>query len=244
MNEKRDEMFDEFAQQVERIHQHSSQVEDLRFRATLKNGTSFNFHYNKAAYEREQSPQEPYQPRSLFNAIVDCVGAGLAAACLVLTLGVVWHIIFFGLLAATFVFSALDHFFDIRHEQAHKVFSNLREAFKILSIGTCNYCLALHTGMHVTGVVATTLLVGATALLLLSVQTKGAIVASLIATACMPFLALLSVRTLLALAGSALFSLWSVETLVISPNSKAKTNTVFGVIATVVSGLSLLGWGA
>jgi uncharacterized membrane protein YhiD involved in acid resistance len=66
----------------------------------------------------------------------------------------------------------------------------------------------------------------------------------LIATAGMPFLALLSVRTLLALAGSALFSLWSVETLVISPNSKAKTNTVFGVIATVISGLSLLGWGA
>jgi len=244
MEDNRIGMFTDFSKQVDEICQHSDQVETVKFTAKLKNGTSFSFHYNKDSYEKSLLPKRVYQPLSVFGSIIDCAGAGISIACLVLLIGPIWHVLLFSMLLATFTFAALDHLFDVGEEQAHKVFSNLRDGFKILAIGLCNYCIASMTGSHVIAVVTMTFIIAATALLLLSMQTKGSLIGSLATTTLLSFCSLFSLTSAMALSTCILYGLWSVQAFVLQSHNKVKSNTIFGVMATVGTALLLLGWGA
>jgi hypothetical protein len=84
----------------------------------------------------------------------------------------------------------------------------------------------------------------AAALFLLSLQTKGSMVASLVISTVLPMAILFTNRSLLGICAASLLSLWSVQELLLPPSWTSRTNTVFGVIGSIVLGLLLLGWGA
>ncbi len=244
MEEKRDAMFAQFLAQVEDICRHSAQVDDLKFQAQLGNGTSFRFRYNRASFLRSLNPSTPYQPHSVWGGVVDCVGGLCCLLMLIALFRSPWPMALYLLLLATFTFSALDHFLDETMRPAHRVFRTLGNVFRILSLGCGVYAIALKAGSHLTWVAACSLLGMAAALFLLSLQTKGALFASLVISMLLPMAILFTNRSLLGICAASLLSLWSLQELLLPSTWTSRTNTVFGVIGSIVLGLLLLGWGA
>ncbi|MCI2045527.1 MAG: hypothetical protein LKJ89_03690, partial [Sphaerochaeta sp.] len=78
----------------------------------------------------------------------------------------------------------------------------------------------------------------------LSLQTKGALFASLVISMLLPMAILFTNRSLLGICAASLLSLWSLQELLLPSTWTSRTNTVFGVIGSIVLGLLLLGWGA
>ncbi|NBK22119.1 MAG: hypothetical protein EOM68_08850, partial [Spirochaetia bacterium] len=78
-------LFSEFERQVGEITSHAQQVHKLDFTAKLRNGTHFNFTYNSDTFNRKLNSEgkHPYEPASVFNAVVDILGSLVSVAILV-----------------------------------------------------------------------------------------------------------------------------------------------------------------
>jgi hypothetical protein len=247
-------LFLEFERQVSEITAHAQQVHKLDFTAKLRNGTYFNFSYNSDTYNRKLNSEgkHPYTPSSVFNAVVDILGAVVSLVILIylaITIknsdlgfvnATVLIILSFCLFTACFVMTAIYHLFD-RSSGARFVFSNVMEALKILSLGFANIALAMVSSSERSSLVLLlTLLVGATAALLLSLGTQGGARASLSFCILLPYLPLLAQSSLAVLTTATLFGLWSLVALVAKSNLRIKSNTTFGLIGVVSLALNFL----
>ncbi len=245
-------LFSEFERQVGEITSHASQVHKLEFSAKLRNGTYFNFSFNSDTYNRQLSNEgkHPYTPASVFNAVVDILGSLVSLAVLVFLaitinkskLGFIQPTVFiilaFCLFTACFIISALYHLFD-RTSSARFVFSNVREALKILALAFSNVALAtLANPTKASLVLLFTLLLGATAALLLSLGTQGGARASLAFCIALPYLPLYSLSNLALLTTATLFGLWSLVGLIAKTNLRIKSNTTFALIGVLSLGLN------
>ncbi len=251
-------LFSEFERQVGEITSHAQQVHKLDFTAKLRNGTYFNFSYNSDTFNRKLNSEgkHPYTPSSVFNAVVDILGSLVSLVILVfLTIAIkrsdfgfvqatVLIILTFSLFSSYFVMSALYHLFD-RSSGARYVFSNVMEALKILSLAFSNVALAMLVSPEKASLVLLfTLLVGATATLLLSLGTQGGGRASLAFCILLPYLPLLAESNLALLTTATLFGLWSLVALVAKSSLRIKSNTTFaliGVVSLALNFLTLLG---
>ncbi|HKL58481.1 MAG TPA: hypothetical protein VJ863_01170 [Sphaerochaeta sp.] len=247
-------LFSEFERQVGEITSHAQQVHKLDFTAKLRNGTYFNFSYNSDTFNRKLSSEgkHPYAPASVFNAVVDILGSLVSSIILVL-LAITIHrsamgfiqptvliILSFSLFTSCFILNALYHLFD-RTSGARFVFSNVAEALKILSLSFANVALAMLTSPAKASLVLLfTLLVGATAALLLSLGTQGGGRASLAFCILLPYLPLYAETSLALLTTATLFGLWSLVALIAKSNLRIKSNTTFALIGVVSLALNFL----
>ncbi len=247
-------LFSEFERQVGEITSHAQQVHKLDFTAKLRNGTYFNFSYNSDTYSRKLNSEgkHPYTPASVFNAVVDMLGAVVSVVILIfLAIAInrsqkgfvqptVLIILSFSLFTSCFVINALYHLFD-RSSGARFVFSHVMEALKILSLAFANVALAMLTSPAKASLVLLfTLLVGATAALLLSLGTQGGARASLAFCIVLPYLPLFAVTSLPLLTTATLFGLWSLVGLVAKSNLRIKSNTTFALIGVVSLALNFM----
>ncbi|MDY0288456.1 MAG: hypothetical protein RBR15_06495 [Sphaerochaeta sp.] len=249
-----DKLFSEFERQVEEITSHASQVHKLDFSAKLRNGTYFNFSYNSDTYARKLNSEgkHPYAPASVFNAVVDILGS-LVSALLLVFLAIAIHksqlgfvrqtiliILAYSLFTSCFVISALYHLFD-RTSSARFVFSNVTEALKILALACSNVALAmLASPAKASLVLLFTLLVGATAALLLSLGTQGGGRASLAFCIVLPYLPLYAYSSVAFLTTATLFGLWSLVGLIAKSNLRIRSNTTFALIGVLSLALNFL----
>ncbi len=252
-------LFSEFERQVGEITSHAQQVHKLDFTAKLRNGTYFNFSYNSDTYNRKLTSEgkHPYTPASVFNAVVDILGTIVSTVILVFlaiaihrsTMGFVQPtvliILTFSLFTSCFVMNALYHLFD-RSSGARFVFSHVAEALKILSLSFSNIALAMLTSPEKASLVLlATLIVGASAALLLSLGTQGGGRASLAFCILLPYLPLYAGTSLALLTTSTLFGLWSLIALIAKRNLRIRSNTTFaliGVVSLALTFLPLLGY--
>lgn len=247
-------LFSEFERQVGEITSHAQQVHKLDFSAKLRNGTYFNFSFNSDTYNRKLNSEgkHPYTPASVFNAVVDILGSLVSLAILVfLAIAInrsrlgfvkptVLIILTFSLFVTCFVMSALYHLFD-RTSGARFVFYNVMEALKILALSIANVAIVMLAGPDKTSLVLlSTLLVGASAALLLSLGTQGGARASLAFCILLPYLHLSAFSNLASLTTATLFGLWSLVGLVSKNNLRIKSNTTFALIGVVSLGLNFL----
>ena len=247
-------LFSEFERQVGEITSHAQQVHKLDFSAKLRNGTYFNFSYNSDTFNRKLNSEgkHPYTPASVFNAVVDIIGALVSTVILVfMALAInksqsgfiqptVLIILSFSLFTSCFIINALYHLFD-RTSGARFVFSNVMEALKILALAFSNVALAMLTSPAKASLVLLfTLLVGASAALLLSLGTQGGARASLAFCILLPYLPLYAVTNLALLTTATLFGLWSLVALIAKSNLRIKSNTTFALIGVVSLALNFL----
>ena len=247
-------LFSEFERQVGEITSHAQQVHKLDFTAKLRNGTYFNFTYNSDTFNRKLNSEgkHPYTPASVFNAVVDILGSLVSVTMLVLlTIAInnshmgfvqptVFIILSFSLFTSCFVINALYHLFD-RTSGARFVFSNIMEALKILALAFSNVAIAmLAQPAKASLVMLFTLLVGATAALLLSLGTQGGARASLAFCIALPYIPLFAVVSLPLLTTATLFGLWSLVGLVAKSNLRIRSNTTFALIGVVSLALNFL----
>lgn len=247
-------LFSEFERQVGEITSHAQQVHKLDFTAKLRNGTHFNFTYNSDTFNRKLNSEgkHPYEPASVFNAVVDILGSLVSVAILVVMAiainrgnrgfvqPTVLIILTFSLFTSCFVMSALYHLFD-HGSGARFVFYNVMEALKILSLAFANVAIAMLASPENTSfVLLFTLLVGATSALLLSLGTQGGARASLAFCIILPYLPLFALSSLSLLTTATLFGLWSLVGLIAKSNLRIKSNTTFGLIGVVSLALNFL----
>jgi hypothetical protein len=234
MEETKEKRFADFSGKVQEICQHYDQVEDMKFTANLKNGTTFRFKFDAEEYDKAKEEKRPYKPVSVFNSIIDMIGAGLSIAGIVVLHGNLIALLASSFLFCVFAFSAIGHLLDEGRTRSRLVFANLEEAFKVIFLCLYNGMFASSTQYHFSALVTVTLLLGALSLLLLSIQTKGAGTASKLVSAMIPCFSMLSVFSLFTLASSLLFSLWSLLSVVLGER-KAAGNTIFAVIGMIMT---------
>lgn len=225
------ELFQDFQKQVAEIASHAQQVSKLKFSAQLKNGTSFRFNFDADTYGREK---KPYKPHSIYNAIIDIIGAAITVALMVMHIGSPLWVLGCIFLFAFFVTNAVMHLFDESRERTVAVLFHLGCAIKIVFL--CLFNFAMVHGPQ--SVVVTTLGISALSLLLLSIQTRGAGRVSSIVLAILPFMNLLGgVHSLFLPASDLVFALWALGPALPGGKAKARSNSVFAII-----GLILAGW--
>lgn len=225
------ELFQNFQKQVDEIASHAQQVSKLKFSAQLKNGTSFRFNFDADTYGREK---KPYKPHSIYNAIIDIIGAGIAIALMVMHIAIPLWVLSCVFLLAFFVSNAVMHLFDESRERTITVLFHLTCAIKIVFL-----CLGNFTMVHgMQSVVVTTLGISALSLMLLSIQTKGAERASGIVLAVLPFMNLLGgVHSLFLPASDFVFALWALGPVLPGGKLKARSNSVFAIIGLILASL-------
>ncbi|MFA6844308.1 MAG: hypothetical protein WCR02_01140 [Sphaerochaetaceae bacterium] len=233
--QKIDELFQNFKEQVDQICQHNEGVENLHFNAKLKNGTSFNFNYSSELYRKSMEKKEPYQPLSVFNSIVDIIGAAITLFFVFVSFTNLPIAILFLCLLACFIFSCLNHLFDINVHRPHIIFTNLGEACKVVALSCLNYAVASLYQYQISVVLISTLIIGALALLFLSMQTRMAQKASLAMCILLPFVCLFAKANTLSVSTSILYALWSAGNLILGQKTKASSNTIFAIMATVMT---------
>lgn len=239
-----DALFSEFERQVGEITSHAKQVHKLDFSAKLINGTSFNFSYNRDTFQRQMEGEnkQPYNPLSIFNAVVDILGFFTSITILVLgaiflkkqeigfTLTTLFFLLSMSFFATSFVLSALFHLFN-QDSRAPVVFSSVKEALRILAFGMTNFSLlTLVSTKHTSVVVFGTLLLGSTAAFLLSLRTQGGARASFLCSFVIPYLPLIAMASLPLITTAILLSLSSLVSLVTNRTLKIHSNTTFTLI--------------
>jgi len=247
-------LFSEFERQVGEITSHAQHVHKIDFTAKLRNGTYFNFSYNSDTYNRKLNSEgkHPYTPASVFNAVVDILGSLVSVAILVFMAIVINRsqmgfikptvliILTFSLFTSCFAMSALYHLFD-HSSGARFVFYNVMEALKILSLAFANVAMGmLLSPEKASFVLLFTLLLGATAALLLSLGTQGGARASLAFCIVLPYLPLFAATSLALLTTATLFGLWSLVGFVAKSNLRIKSNTTFALIGVISLALNFL----
>ena len=227
-------VFSNFKTQVQEIATHAEQVQKLTFKAELKNGTAFHFNYNADTF----APQKNYHPISIFNGILDIVSASVCTWLLVsftLRMQRADHIVLdlvlaFSSMVAVFVFSALYHFMH-REKRSSLVFANLKEISKILSLALINLSVAAFFDSSKLQVIQSlSLVLVALSLLFLLGRTELSLRVSLVVTAILPFVSLISGMSLESSIRVLLFCLWSVVALVSKTESRMRTTSLFALV--------------
>ena len=225
------ELFEDFRTQVNEIANHAGQVSKLKFSAQLKNGTSFRFHYDADTFGKEK---KLYKPLSAYNAIIDIIGSAVTIAMMVMHISNLFWVLACIFAFTFFIANAVMHLFDEERIRTITILFHLSCAIKIVFLCLFNFTFA----PGVQSVVITTLGIGALSLLLLSIQTKGAVRASSITLATLPFMNLLGGISSLFLPGSDLvFALWALGPAAFGGKMKVRSNSIFAII-----GIMLAGW--
>lgn len=236
-------VFKEFQSQVEEISQHAQQVQDLVFRARLKNGTSFRFTYDAERFAKQQGERIHAHPLSVFNGILDIVAALVGITFMVVQLSLGFDNLFLLLCYAscilTFSLSSLFHFFE-PDTRSHFVFLNLREIAKMLSLFLVNITVAYAFAPSSLVVVRSlSLLLVAASLLFLSGRTHLSQQVSYLLSSLLPLVSLVSVIGLESIMRVMLFSIWSLVTLLFKRESRMHTSSIFALIGLVLFTLEL-----
>ncbi|NCC90247.1 MAG: hypothetical protein EOM01_07860 [Spirochaetia bacterium] len=231
-------VFKEFQNQVEEISSHAQQVQDLVFRAHLKNGTSFRFTYDAERFAKQQGERIHAHPLSVFNGILDIVAALLAITLLVVQLSLDFENIFLLLCFASFILtfslSSLFHFFE-PDTRSHLVFLNLREIAKLMSLFLVNISIAYSFApLSLIGVRSISLLLVAASLLLLSGRTQLSQRVSYLLSSLLPFVSLLSQIGMESLLRVFVFSFWSLVALLFKKESRMHSSSIFALIGLVL----------
>ncbi len=230
-------VFSDFKTQVEEIADHCEQVHSLTFRAELRNGTSFNFSYNAEKFARDHGQKLPYEPVSLFNAILDIIATLSTIALLVTFLTttqfnstLLLATLLYSSFIVTFTLSALYHFMG-RNRKAHIIFMNLKEIGKILTLALLNIMVAwMLDSISIFQIRPLTFILVAISLLFLSGRTTLSRQVSLAVAALLPLLSLLASFSLDSIIRCLLFSLWSLVPLFAKPESRMHSNSIFALI--------------
>lgn len=231
-------VFKEFQNQVEEISSHAQQVQDLVFRAHLKNGTSFRFTYDAERFAKQQGERIHAHPLSVFNGILDIVAALLAITLLVVQLSLDFENIFLLLCFASFILtfslSSLFHFFE-PDTRSHLVFLNLREIAKLMSLFLVNISIAYSFApLSLIGVRSISLLLVAASLLFLSGRTQLCQRVSYMLSSLLPFVSLLSQIGMESLLRVFVFSFWSLVALLFRKESRMHSSSIFALIGLVL----------
>ncbi|AEV28160.1 putative membrane protein, hemolysin III [Sphaerochaeta pleomorpha str. Grapes] len=238
-------VFADFQKQVKEISDHAPQVHKIEFSAKLKNGTSFNFNFNSDTFNRQPRSERNYKPVSVFNAIVDIIGASGAIFLLVYLIitietyhptfgsSAIWSILAFSFFIAFFTISSVYHLFD-KDSPVQPVFYSVSESLKIVTLASVNICyvLLVNPEKFIPAVLGT-LGLAAASFLFLSIGTHGGLRASLAFTTLLPFVSLLGKITLLSVSTAILLALWSLINLLVKPSQKVRTNTVFAIMGMI-----------
>lgn len=231
-------VFKEFQSQVEEISQHSQQVQDLVFRAHLKNGTSFRFTYDAERFAKQQGERIHAHPLSIFNGILDIVAALLAITLLVVQISLDFENLFlllsYSSFILTFSLSSLFHFFE-PDTRSHFVFLNLREITKLLALFLINISTAYSFAPPTLVVVRSiSLLLVAASLLFLSGRTQLSQQVSFLLSSLLPFVSLVSQLGMESILRVVLFSFWSLVSLLFKKGSRMHTSPIFALIGLVL----------
>lgn len=207
-NDSLEQTFGDFRARIDEIAGHADQVRNMEFYAKLKNGTVFEFSFDSGSWEaaRNRVEKNAQAPASIFNAVVDIIGAASAGALLVMAIISFHAIVRTGLLAAMilasslfilhFIISAVYHLFP-RFHPVREIFARLLSALKTFSVVSVNLTLSLLlSGPRSTPGIFLTILLGAAALFLLAPGTRGGIFLSAVITAVIPILSLLLINSL------------------------------------------------
>ncbi len=226
-------VFSDFKTQVQEIADHAQSVQKITFKAELKNGTAFNFNFNADSF----GPKKAYHPISIFNGILDIVSA----------LVTIWFVSMFtvrmtrtdtlnlpvilslSLMIVVFVFSALYHFMH-REKRSSLVFSNLREIGKIVALALINLSIATYFKPSMLQTTQSlSLVLVALCLLFVLGRTQLSLQASLVLSALLPMISLLSSTSLDSIIRALLFSLWSIVAMVSKTESRMRTTSIFAL---------------
>lgn len=236
-------VFREFQSQVEEISQHAQQVQDLVFRARLKNGTSFRFTYDAERFAKQQGERIHAHPLSVFNGILDIVAALLAITFLIVQLSIGFDNLFLLLCYASFILtfslSSLYHFFE-PDTRSHFVFLNLREITKLLSLFLVNITIAYtFAPASIVMVRSLSLFLVAASLLFLSGRTQLSQQVSFLISSLLPLVSLVSQIGLESILRVLIFSLWSLLTMLFKKESRMHSSSIFALIGVVLFTLEL-----
>lgn len=244
------DIFADFQKQVKEIADHAPQVHKIDFSAKLKNGTSFNFNFNSDTFNKQPRGERNYRPSSVFNAVIDIIGASGAIFLLVYlivtmeryqksyALSAVWSILTFSFFIAFFTISCIYHLFD-RESAVKPVFYSVSESLKIVTLASVNICyvMLVNPDKLIPSVLGT-LGIAAASFLFLSMGTHGSLRASLAFTTLLPFVSLLGKVNLLTVSTATLLALWSLINLLAKPSEKVRTNAVFAIMGMIALALN------
>jgi len=229
-------VFSDFQKRIQEIANHAEDVQYLDFKARLKNGTAFEFHYDMDSFAKQTQPKKAYRPASIFNAIVDILGGLISIGLLVYLLIIAQQplpasaVLTYCFFIAYFSVSTFYHFFD-KSSRANPVFYNLSQTMKILGLGMANIGIAtINNSTNLNPVLFPSLILSALCLLLLSGGTKASLSASMSFAILLPFIALLNRFTFDCFATATLFGLWSFGNLVAKPELRIKSNSIFALV--------------
>ncbi len=146
--EKR-ELFEDFRARIDEIVQHSDEVETLHFSARLRNGTNFSFSFDADRFERDRMNPDGgrLRPVSVFNSVVDMIGAAIALPLMIVNIASgsssAFQVLTFTAFFVFFAASAVYHLFDTGMTRTLKVLAAVRTGLLSLSL-----CL-MYTGLSV-----------------------------------------------------------------------------------------------
>ncbi|MGN0907375.1 MAG: hypothetical protein ACI4NM_09530, partial [Bullifex sp.] len=174
------DVFEQFRQRTAEIADHAEDVAEIKFCASLKNGTKFSFVYDSETFDVEKKKEV----NSAVNGVSDIISALVTVALLALTAveaiaPSVWlsAILVSAFFICYYIISAVYHLFSVNHRRTSRVLLLVRHFFLLLS-------LSLMT-LEMTGITesssALALFAGAAAVLslfLALLTTKGGMIAS------------------------------------------------------------------
>ena len=185
MAEDVQELFERFKKQVEEISSHAEEVSQVRFTASLKNGTGFNFRYDADQWETRH---DPYKPLSVAGAVTDIISGGVSIALMILHVHEAGFVLCASTLLAYSVLDAVRLLMPGSMQRTQNALFSLCCAIRILFL--CLFSLTRAQGSQ--AVVLSSLGLAALALVFLSMQTRGGKKASVIVASIIPWMTLLS----------------------------------------------------
>ena len=130
-------VFEAFKAKTDEIITHYDEVEELKFTASLKNGTKFSFDYDVARFECTKKKES----NSVVNGVCDIIAALACVAMLSISLvrGINSSIIVLQTLTFSFfiifsILSAVYHLFSVNHQRTSGVLLLIRQFLLIVTL--------------------------------------------------------------------------------------------------------------
>jgi len=241
MNEKLNETFKDFENQVSQIADHADTVNKLHFSCSLKNGTGFNFDYDCDKFN--QTGKQEYKPADVFNAVIDILAGAISLALLVLFfIGVFPQndsmnattflqkclfpsaIIIFN---AYFVTDAVYHLLP-KKRLSRKTMFTVCQGLKLVAfvLATLTYTALVKPQVFSINLFVTFIIAGV-GLMFLTMGTKTSMTLHQIMCAILPFTILLADHSIIGIASAVLFTTSSLIYIVVKDERETKTNPIF-----------------
>ncbi len=181
------EVFEEFRKRTAEIAAHADDVEEVKFFASLKNGTKFSFVYDADTFDVVRRKEV----NSAVNGVSDIISALVTVALLSVSAlkpmkPSVWlsAILVYAFFICYYIISAVYHLFSVNHRRTSRVLLLVRHFFLLLSLSLMTLEMTqISESSTVTALFAAVTAVLSLFLALLS--TKGGMMASNIMIACM-----------------------------------------------------------